>query len=534
MTSVRHLGHAGFLVEHAGLRILIDPWFHPAFLGAWFPYPDNRELLPEVVAGHHDYLYVSHTHEDHLDERLLARLSRDVTVLVPRYRTGSVARRLAALGFTRQVRLAHREEHRLGPDATATMLLDTSHKEDSGLLLDLGGFRFLDLNDCNPPLSDLPAGIDLLAAQYSGAMWYPNAYDYPPAQMAAKTAAVRADLMDSLARKVRLTGARTYLPSAGPACFLDPELDRFNDRRRTIFPHWEDVAADFARACPGTAVVRTVPGDRVEARPRPDGPEAPPAPPGRWHTDPAGYLADYRERRRDEWQAYHRGEIAEPTAEEVGAHFDRLQRLNRPLLADYRAGLALEAGGAAWRIALGDLATRIELEDDPVDPGYTIRVPPRALRAVLDGRAGWEEALLSMRLALHRDPDVFDVTLLSLLRYGHQPAQTRRLVRERAAGGEWVERDGLRLQRWCPHAGEDLSHALIADGVVECPRHHWKWSTTTGACLAGGSLPLRVEPSAAGGPAPADVPVPLPVPVPVPASVPLPEPVPEPAERHIP
>jgi UDP-MurNAc hydroxylase len=348
--------------------------------------------------------------------------------------------------------------------------------------------------------------------------------------MAAKTAAVRADLMDSLARKVHLTGARTYLPSAGPACFLDPELDRFNDRRRTIFPHWEDVAADFALACPGTAVVRTAPGDRVDALPQPDGRETPPAPPGRWHTDPAGYLADYRERRRDEWQAYHRGEIAEPTAEEVGAHFDRLQRLNRPLLGDYRAGLALEAGGAAWRIALGDLATRIELEDDPVDPGYTIRVPPRALRAVLDGRAGWEEALLSMRLALHRDPDVFDVTLLSLLRYGHQPAQTRRLVRERAATGEWVERDGLRLQRWCPHAGEDLSHALIADGVVECPRHHWKWSTTTGACLAGGSLPLRVEPSAAGGPVPADVPVP----VPVPASVPVPEPVPEPAERRLP
>jgi UDP-MurNAc hydroxylase len=520
VTSVRHLGHAGFLVEHAGLRILIDPWFHPAFLDAWFPYPDNRRLLPEVVAGRHDYLYVSHTHEDHFDERLLARLSRDVTVLVPRYRTGSVARRLAALGFTRQVRLAHREEHRLGPDATATMLLDTSHKEDSGLLLDLGGFRFLDLNDCNPPLSDLPTGVDLLAAQYSGAMWYPNAYDYPPAQMAAKTAAVRADLMDSLARKVHLTGARTYLPSAGPACFLDPELDRFNDRARTIFPHWEDVAADFAVACPGTAVVRTAPGDLADD----------PAPPGRWHTDPAGYLADYRERRRDEWQAYHHGEIAEPTAEEVGAHFDRLQRLNRPLLADYRAGLALEAGGAAWRIALGDLATRIALEDAPVDPAYTIRVPPRALRAVLDGRAGWEEALLSMRLALHRDPDVFDATLLSLLRYGHQPAQTRRLVRERAATGEFVERDGLRLQRWCPHAGEDLSHALIADGVVECPRHHWKWSTTTGACLAGGSLPLRVEPSAAGGPVPADVPVP----VPVPASVPVPEPVPEPAERRLP
>jgi len=488
VTSIRHLGHAGFLVEHGGLRILIDPWFHPAFLEAWFPYPDNRGLLPEVVAGHYDYLYISHTHEDHYDERLLAQLSRDTTVLVPRFRSRALGRRLAALGFGRQVRLGHREEYRLGPDCTATMLLDTSHKEDSGLLLDLGGYRFLDLNDCNTPMSELPPDIDLLAAQYSGAMWYPNAYDYPPAVMAAKTAAVRADLLDTLTRKVKLTGARAYLPSAGPACFLDPELERFNDRTATIFPHWEDVAGEFAAACPETAVLRSAPGSVITPSTRSLPAE------GRWHTDPAGYLADYRERRRDEWQAYHRGAVEPATATEVAAHFERLQRLSRPLLADYRTALRIEAGSAAWGLTLGDLAEHIDLEDEPVDPGYTIRIPPRALRAVLDGRAGWEEALLSMRLSLHRDPDVFDLTLLSLLRYGHHPAQTRQLVRERADPGQTIRRDGLRLQRFCPHAGEDLSHAVIADGVVECPRHHWKWSATTGACLSGGSLALFIEP----------------------------------------
>ena len=53
-------------------------------------------------------------------------------------------------------------------------------------MLDLGGYRFLDLNDCNTPMSELPGDVDLLAAQYSGAMWYPNAYDYPPGAMAAQ------------------------------------------------------------------------------------------------------------------------------------------------------------------------------------------------------------------------------------------------------------------------------------------------------------------------------------------------------------
>jgi UDP-MurNAc hydroxylase len=56
-----------------------------------------------------------------------------------------------------------------------------------------------------------------------------------------------------------------------------------------------------------------------------------------------------------------------------------------------------------------------------------------------------------------------------------------------------IERDGLRMQRYCPHMGEDLGHATICDGVIECPRHHWKWDAQTGECLEGGTLKLKIE-----------------------------------------
>src|SRR4051812_21250383 len=297
MPQIDYLGHAGFVAEHAGTRVLIDPWFYPAFLASWFPYPDNRFLAGGVTGGRFDYLYVSHTHEDHFDRRLLEGLSRDVTVLCPAYRTKALQKQFAALGFTKIIPLAHRQSLELAPGFTATVLLDTGHKEDSGLLLDMGGFRFLDLNDCNTPLSELPAGIDLLAAQFSGAMWYPNCYDYPPCVMRQKVAALRAGLVKTLVSKVRATGAKAYLPSAGPPTFLDPELEAYTDRDATIFPVWEDMAAAFAAVCPGVGVVALDPGDRVTAPgltvepytgPRPD-----------------SDLAPYRERRRDEWQAFH-------------------------------------------------------------------------------------------------------------------------------------------------------------------------------------------------------------------------------------
>src|SRR3954451_24859484 len=136
------------------------------------------------------------------------------------------------MGFHDVVTLGHRESLELAPGLAVTMYLDTSHKEDSGLLVDVDGYRFLDLNDCNTPMSELPTDVDLLAAQFSGAMWYPNCYDYPPDVMQEKVDRVRDGLMETLASKCRATGAREYLPCAGPACFLDPALMDFNDRDR--------------------------------------------------------------------------------------------------------------------------------------------------------------------------------------------------------------------------------------------------------------------------------------------------------------
>jgi UDP-MurNAc hydroxylase len=486
MASIRYLGHAGFVVSHAGKRILMDPWFFPAFLDSWFPFPDNRNLLDEVVTQRYDYLYVSHAHEDHFDRTLLDRLDRSTPVIVAKYRSKVMVKRFRELGFTDVTALEHRESIELAPGFTATMYLDTSHKEDSGLLLDMDGFRFLDLNDCNTSMSELPTDVDVLAAQYSGAMWYPNCYDYPPQVMSAKVTSVCDDLMDTLGRKVRITGAKWYLPSAGPACFLDPELAEFNDRDTTIFPLWEQKAAEFAAACPDVQVLRIGPGDEIG-------------------TDPMSVtsalggsrldedIAAYRTRRKDEWQRFHTGQEPTVAMSEIEAYFGTLQRWNKRFLGDFSKDIRLVSGMDNWHVRLGRLAEDFVIEgEEPYDPEYTLLMSPRVLRAVIDGAAGWEEALLSMRVGLHRHPDLFDLTFMSLLRYGNQPAQTMQMLRERQ-NTETIERDGLRLQRFCPHAGEDLSFADIRDGVIECPRHHWIWDAWSGQCVDKGTVPLRVE-----------------------------------------
>jgi UDP-MurNAc hydroxylase len=355
------------------------------------------------------------------------------------------------------------------------------------LLLDIDGFRFLDLNDCNTPMSELPKNINLLTAQFSGAMWYPNCYDYPPCIMREKVTAVRRGLMDTLYRKVRLTGACAYVPSAGPACFLDPALERYNDRSETIFPHWEDVAGDFASACPDVAVLRVYPGDNIQIT---DGRPTINRMPG---VRPQEDLTRYREHRREEWGEFYTSPDKPVTPDELEAYFSTLQLRNKHLTHDFCKDIALVSGENTWKVRVGGLMEHFVLEgEESYYPEYKLIVSPRVLRAIVEDKIDWEEALLSMRVGLHRDPDVFDLKFMSLLRYGNEPAQTLQLVREQNIT-ETIERDGLRLQRFCPHAGEDLADAIISNGIIECPRHHWRWDARTGECVSGGTLRLRVE-----------------------------------------
>lgn len=460
LPGIQHLGHAGFTVTYGGARLLLDPWFNPAFLASWFPWPDNRHLAPEAHGG---WLYVSHAHEDHFDRRFLAGLDKATRVLVPRFPSRQMERELRALGFGDLVPLGHGGQHQIAPGFTVTMLLDPG-KEDSALLVDAGGFRFLDSNDCELPAGEWPGGVDVLACQFSGASWYPHCYAFPPDVMAAKVRQVRASALERLAARVRRTGAKAYWPSAGPAVFLDPALAAYNDRDG-IFPAWEDVEAQFSDLCPGVRVV------------------TPPEP---------GDLGAYRQARRPEWAAWYAEPDTPAAAGEVAAHFARLQRANRPFLTAWRRDIALDTGGRSWNVRLGRVAGLLE---EAPEPGWRIHVPPRVLRAVLDGRAAWETALLSMRARLHEGPGGYDSSLMGLLTAGHRPAQMRTLAQLRDSSEE-VARDGVTMQRWCPHAGEDLTYATVRDGLIECPRHHWQWDTATGRCIAGGDVPLRVRQAA--------------------------------------
>ena len=190
--------------------MLCDPWFTPAYFGSWFPFPRNDGLDSSAELGlQPDYLYISHLHRDHFDPEWLARnVSKQARVLLPEFGIDLLARELRALGFHDLVRTTHGE--RLDLDGLGvTILAMTSPADgplgDSAIVLDDGSARVLNQNDARP--GDLDAlhalgPFDAQLLQFSGAIWYPIAYDFPAEEKERLARAKRIDEMERAERYV--------------------------------------------------------------------------------------------------------------------------------------------------------------------------------------------------------------------------------------------------------------------------------------------------------------------------------------------
>ena len=81
-THVTWIGHSSFLIQTAGLKLLIDPVYSDR-VGRVYQRHGIAGLRPEQLPPI-DILLISHSHYDHLDLPSIDRVARDATVVVPR------------------------------------------------------------------------------------------------------------------------------------------------------------------------------------------------------------------------------------------------------------------------------------------------------------------------------------------------------------------------------------------------------------------------------------------------------------------
>ena len=514
--QVTSIGHAGFRIETQAGSILCDPWVNPAYFASWFPFPDNSGLDWDSL-GACDYLYVSHLHKDHFDAKLLAEhVNKEAVVLLPDYPVPDLQDALQKLGFHRFFETIDSHLHRItGPkgDLDIMVIALTAPADgpigDSALVVSDGVTTAFNMNDARPVDLDVLTSefghIDVHMLQYSGAIWYPMVYDMPSRAKETFGTQKRQRQMDRARQYVAQVAATWVIPSAGPPCFLDPELRHLNDDHgdaANIFPD-QMVFLDQMRAhghdrgllmMPGStaefcgaqlnSLRHPLPTDQVEAI---------------FTTGKAAYIADYAARMQPVLEAEKAGwepAIGESLLEPLRALFEPIMLAGDEICDGIGYPVELVLGSQRVVLDFPKRTVREAIPDEKFRYGFAI--PPELVRTVLrENEPDWVNTIfLSTRFKAWRVGG-YNEYLYTFFKC---------LTDERIAYADgWfgeahddtasITMDGWEIQRRCPHLKADLSKFGVVEGsTLTCNLHGWQWNLENGRCLTTRGHELRRSP----------------------------------------
>jgi UDP-MurNAc hydroxylase len=507
---ITYLGHAGFCVEDAQNVIIMDPWLSPsgAFDSAWFQFPRNHHLARFVCERLADptrerYVYISHEHQDHFDLEFLRSLSgRDFTLVLPHFRNASLLSKLSGYRCRRLAALLHREEVALQEGMIRLYLDDSELNRDSAALLRLGDRVFFNLNDCklfdrlDEVRTDTPE-IHVFACQFSGATWHPTCYQYETQLYQTVSKRKMFTKFESVARAIETLEPKTYLPSAGPACFLDPDLYHLNLEPVNIFPSAAKLEAYLNRRLSRVSpdISRLMPGDELDARTGAVIRRSELVDADEQYTQ---YLQEYAASYRDFFQQRARfGRQVDANAqllrlrhalERKLQHLPLAERVNVPFYFRFT-----EIPERAVKVNFPMRSVRI-VEEAVSAPFYELRAPAWQIAQVLDGDLSWEEFSLTFRARIRRDPDTYQPVLHAfLLLDDEELTKWCDMMLELESNRERIVvqcgEQEYSILRYCPHQGGDLAQGWIEDGrYLVCPRHRWHFDLTQdGHCTSNAS-----------------------------------------------
>ncbi|WP_370343121.1 Rieske 2Fe-2S domain-containing protein [Catenulispora sp. MAP5-51] len=436
----------GLRVETPDLRLLCDPWVSPggAFLGSWFPFPDNSHLhtVPGLLAA--DWVAVSSAQADHLDLPFLSGLDEAVPVVIPAYPSSVLRDQLSGAGVKNIVEVEGWQRLPLnGRGDWLTVVPEQSpmaHR--AAFLVFVDGVSVLHCNDARLSLAqvrramiEVGGPLDLLAVDASEP-WF-----------------------RAVKRLVRTVKPRLVL-SCGES---------------------DELPAETLRLLPGDGVHITATDHQVVRDPH-------------WEGNTHSGADSRAQEAADLWAAYPDPAAGSGLADRFAEHFARLRSMSPYFLERIAMTVRFEvtgADGGVWDVHLGS--------DEPAQ--YTFRVEARWLDAVLRGDIRWDDLLLSQRFQTLHSPDVDNEYLFALLKHANADAlQAIEDYDKREPNATVTLSSGDRtfeVTRYCPHSGEDLAEGAVIDEapeglVLRCLAHNFDFSLTTGLCLNARCEPIVV------------------------------------------
>ncbi len=142
--------NAMFLLESTSSRILCDPWvtFNDKSVSGFYNFPKCSLGPDDVAAIKPDFIYITHTHPDHLDPKTIKLFNPDTPILVAEYEANFTERAVKRLGFS-DVRIVPTKEGLAlnGDDYVWMEPAANSPEIDSIAVFKLGGQTAVNAND---------------------------------------------------------------------------------------------------------------------------------------------------------------------------------------------------------------------------------------------------------------------------------------------------------------------------------------------------------------------------------------------------
>jgi UDP-MurNAc hydroxylase len=499
---ITNLGHAGFCVETDTVVIIMDPWLSPkgAYDSAWFQFPRNHHLASYVQDKLHDskrerFIYISHEHQDHFDLPFLESLeNRDFTLILPLFRRKALQFLLKDYRCKEIVNCTNRQKILIPGGFIRLELDDSELNRDSAILVEADGLSFLNLNDCKlydilPEIVSQEKQIDVFTCQFSGATWHPTCYEYPQTQYEAISKKKMLNKFETVAKAIEVIRPRVFLPSAGPACFLDPNLFPINFEPVNIFPRapmlinflnhrLQNLATSCHELMPGD-VLDVAKGEFIalaKTRVNEDN----------LKSYLREYAADY-EKLFTQWEKEHEQNDANKTLESL--RFELLRKLDHlPLAHRIPVPLYFQLNDTTATMLRVDFAQKsvehaTEIKEENY---YFISAPAWQIARILARQLTWEDFTLTFRVRLKRNPDVYQPILHAFLVMEAEDLKdfcTKLLQIEAQSERVVIKTDNRKyeINRYCPHQGGDLCHSWVEENrYLTCPRHRWQFDLAKG------------------------------------------------------
>ncbi|NNL66893.1 MAG: MBL fold metallo-hydrolase [Myxococcales bacterium] len=253
------VNHASLIVSHDGVRLLSDPWLQGT------SFNDGWALLSPTAFGPDDFegithIWYSHEHPDHFSPRCLALcpepLRSGIEVLFHESDDTKIVRHCEGLGF-RTRELARDERVALGPDFHVRCSR-WDESDDSWLLVEAGGRRLLNLNDClvntreqMEGLSARVGELDVLLTQFSIAGWNGNVEETERRKAGGR------NMLERTVLQAQVFRPRYVIPFASFVWFCHEENHYMNSAANTV----NEVEAALRERADAAPVV-LYPGDR--------------------------------------------------------------------------------------------------------------------------------------------------------------------------------------------------------------------------------------------------------------------------------